>query len=231
MKKRRLLASTLIICAAAYAAWFFLPSDSEPRAEPVTMLVVDDREITSYGSYANLRMPSPEILRESFDQIRNGWHPGGVAMLLEAWHVQRSPFLGVQIRVLLEEKTGQQLNEMQSWQQWLWSQEYKPHPEYASFKSIIYDAKDERFGEYFQQTDNALIRLDEIVWGGVQRDGIPPLKDPEMISAEEATYLADSNEVFGVALNGEVRCYPKRILAWHEMFKDSIGGEPICGAY
>ena len=33
-----------------------------------------------------------------------------------------------------------------------------------------------------------LIRLDEIVWGGVRQDGIPPLRDPAMLAADDAGY-------------------------------------------
>ena len=46
-----------------------------------------------------------------------------------------------------------------------------------------------------------------------------------MISASEAEYLEDSNVVFGISLNGDARAYPKRILAWHEMFVDKVGGK------
>ena len=133
---------------------------------------------------------------------------------------------------MLQKKTGQKFGQdLNAWYRWLWSQKYKPHPDYAKFQSAIYSRIDRRFAEYFTDTAGAKIRLDEIRWGGVRRDGIPPLKNPAMISAREATYLADSDVVFGVSLNGDARCYPKRILAWHEMFKDTIGGEPVCGAY
>ena len=37
--------------------------------------------------------------------------------------------------------------------------------------------------------------------------------------------------IFGIEINGDVRAYPKRILAWHEMFVDTIGGESIAGVY
>ena len=63
------------------------------------------------------------------------------------------------------------------------------------------------------------------------QDGIPPLRNPEMISVEEADYLGDNNIVFGIEINGDVRAYPKRILAWHEMFTDIIGGVEIAGVY
>ena len=52
-----------------------------------------------------------------------------------------------------------------------------------------------------------------------------------MIAAAEADYLDDDNIVFGIALDGDTRAYPKRILAWHEMFKDSIAGAHYTGVY
>ena len=115
--------------------------------------------------------------------------------------------------------------------QWNWKQKYDQHPEYAKFKSELYRKIDPRFAEYFATTENSQIRLDEIRWGGVVRDGIPPLKNPKMVAANQATYLADSDVVFGIELNGDARAYPKRILAWHEMFKDTIGGESVAGVY
>ncbi|HBE68566.1 MAG TPA: hypothetical protein DDW52_10505, partial [Planctomycetaceae bacterium] len=78
---------------------------------------------------------------------------------------------------------------------------------------------------------DASIRLDEVRWGGVRRDGIPPLKNPETVPADQANYLADSDIVFGVEFGGEARAYPKRILAWHEMVKDVVGGQSINGVY
>ncbi|MEL6898810.1 MAG: DUF3179 domain-containing protein, partial [Planctomycetota bacterium] len=66
---------------------------------------------------------------------------------------------------------------------------------------------------------------------GVRRDGIPPLTNPNTLSARQAEYLADSDVVFGVSINGDARCYPKRILAWHEMVRDTVGGVPINGVY
>jgi hypothetical protein len=90
---------------------------------------------------------------------------------------------------------------------------------------------DSRFSEYFIDAEKRNIRLDQIQWGGVRRDGIPPLKNPKMLAAADADYLSDSDVVFGIDLNGDARCYPNRILAWHEMFKDTIGGESVCGVY
>ena len=52
-----------------------------------------------------------------------------------------------------------------------------------------------------------------------------------MLTAEEADYLDADNVVFGIALNGEARAYPRRILDWHEMANDVVGGVPVSLAY
>ena len=115
--------------------------------------------------------------------------------------------------------------------QWVWAKNLTPYPAYGEFKARLYEVIDPRFRAYFDNNPKTSIRLDEIRWGGVRRDGIPPLKNPKMITAVEATYLGDEDIIFGVALDGDVRAYPKRILAWHEMFKDRIAGREINGVY
>ncbi|MEM9443358.1 MAG: DUF3179 domain-containing protein, partial [Pseudomonadota bacterium] len=74
-------------------------------------------------------------------------------------------------------------------------------------------------------------RLEEIVWGGVVKDGIPALTNPRHITPEEADYITQDELVFGVEINGDARAYPLRILDWHEMFNDVVGGQPVSLAY
>ncbi len=81
------------------------------------------------------------------------------------------------------------------------------------------------------ERENMDIRLEEIVWGGVKVDGIPPLDNPELIPGEKADYLLDDDLVFGVEIDGDARAYPLRILGWHEMFNETIGGVPVALAY
>jgi hypothetical protein len=68
------------------------------------------------------------------------------------------------------------------------------------------------------------ISIGEIAWGGVVMDGIPALVNPAHITAAEAKYLDDNELVFGVSINGEIRAYPLRIMDWHKMFNDVVGG-------
>jgi hypothetical protein len=73
--------------------------------------------------------------------------------------------------------------------------------------------------------------LEEITWGGVKVDGIPSLDDSSLISAAEAGYLKGTDLVFGVEINGDAGAYPLRIMGWHEMFNDTIGGVLVALAY
>ena len=164
-------------------------------------------------------------------KFERSWDISYVPMLLEVAYFLPRP-ARAQVMSLIQAKTGNKFGtDFDKWYQWIWQQDFPPHPEYGKFKLNLYSRIDPRFAEYFVDTEDAKIRLDEIRWGGVRRDGIPPLNDPKMVAADKAEYLADSDVVFGIELNGDARAYPKRILAWHEMFKDTIGGESVCGVY
>lgn len=76
-----------------------------------------------------------------------------------------------------------------------------------------------------------LIPRTEIRAGGPPKDGIPALTRPGVIPAEQATYLAGSDRVIGVHINGQDRAYPLRILVWHENVNDELGGVPLAVTY
>jgi uncharacterized protein DUF3179 len=72
------------------------------------------------------------------------------------------------------------------------------------------------------------IPLKDIEGGGVARDEIAALVHPRFLGVDEVgQQLKDSDRVLGVVLNGEAKAYPVRILNWHELVNDSIGGRPI----
>ena len=133
---------------------------------------------------------------------------------------------------LLEAQTGERFgNDSERWQQWIWQQPYDPHPDYALFKGAWYGQVDPRFRDFFPPGVLSLIRLDEVDWGGVAPNGIPPLEYPEHLAAEDADYLDADDIVFAIAVNGDARAYPKRILAWHEMALDRVGGLELTVVY
>ena len=164
--------------------------------------------------------------------IEAQWEPSFLAMVLETIRLTRSAEVSAALVRIMERKTGAgHGHDLDAWQREMWNAPEARHPRYAAFKSALYSLIDPRFSAYFDTAGTALIRLDEIVWGGVRQDGIPPLRDPAMLAAEDAGYLEDDHIVFGLSVNGDARAYPKRILAWHEMFVDTVGGVPVAGVY
>ncbi len=189
-------------------------------------------EIDAPELFVNLLDNDSTGIAESIEILEENWHPGMIPMTLETIRFAQSGFLFKSLIAMLSKQTGQQLgNDLDDWYQWLWAQDEIRHPNYAQFKSLLYREIDSRFANYFDDSRQTTIRLDEARWGGVQQDGIPPLRQPEMITASEATYLSDTDVIFGIEYNGDARAYPKRILAWHEMFVDTVGGEEYAGVY
>ena len=136
---------------------------------------------------------------------------------------------------LLKEITGA---DGEDWFDWMLWQEENPvpsHPTYYDMKKRLFLSIDERWTVFlkpeFIAPGGMDIRFEEIAWGGVRRDGIPSLDNPLLIDAGEASYLRDEDLVFGVSINGDARAYPLRIMGWHEMFNDVIGGVPVALAY
>jgi hypothetical protein len=146
--------------------------------------------------------------------------------------VRRESVVRQRLLRFLEQQTKQRFGEdLNAWREWMWKLPDDPHPEYAAFKGALYAQIDPLMQRFFPPGATTTIRLDEVDWGGVKVNGIPPLYHPKHTSAREATYLRDNHIVFGVVVNGEARAYPKRILAWHEMALDRIGGVEMTIVY
>ena len=58
-----------------------------------------------------------------------------------------------------------------------------------------------------------------------------PLAHAGYVSANAATFVADSDLVMAVARNGEAAAYPIRQLAYHHLVQDTVGGVPIVVTY
>lgn len=68
--------------------------------------------------------------------------------------------------------------------------------------------------------------------GGPGKDGIPAIDKPRFHPASQAdAQLDDEDIVIGVYRHGEARAYPQRILVWHEIVNDEIGGETVSITY
>ncbi len=62
----------------------------------------------------------------------------------------------------------------------------------------------------------------------VPKNSIPALVHPRFVAAAEIGKLLDEKDrVLGVYFNGEAKAYPIRILNWHELVNDEVGGQPV----
>ncbi|MEL7265041.1 MAG: DUF3179 domain-containing (seleno)protein, partial [Planctomycetota bacterium] len=233
----------LAIVVLVFACWTMPRLSSNQPGQPALSFVPQPADTPLLDEKGRVRMEAflglsahpvmqPKGMLETIEKHAVG---EDAAMIVEALRFIRDPDLykrmDATLARILDQRPGK------SYRQWfrvLWDADATGHPKYAEYKSKMYLRIDERFQEYFyygSQTPAPKIRLDEIAWGGVKRDGIPPLEDPKTLAVSQATYLDDNDVVFGVSINGDARCYPKRILAWHEMVRDTVGGIPINGVY
>jgi hypothetical protein len=82
----------------------------------------------------------------------------------------------------------------------------------------------------------ARIALEEVLQGVASagpdpRDVIPSILEPNAVAAEAATWVGASDRVLGLAVNGEARAYPLRILQVHEFVNDFLGGVAVGATY
>ncbi len=85
----------------------------------------------------------------------------------------------------------------------------------------------------FPKTDFARtsVPLDEIRDDGNFRDTIQPISSPQFQSVSELTAVGPLEPVLSLRINGDARAYPLRILLWHEIVNDVVGGVPILVSY
>jgi hypothetical protein len=132
----------------------------------------------------------------------------------------------------LESLTGQPLDlSWPDWVEWYGHTDLEPPPGFTGWKGSKLARIDPTFTQFLRDDLPSRIRVEEIQWGGVVVDGIPALDYPAMLTAAEANYLEGHDAVFGLYINGEARAYPLRIIDWHEMANDRVGGVPVSLAY
>jgi hypothetical protein len=85
-----------------------------------------------------------------------------------------------------------------------------------------------------------LVDEELIVAAGFPRDGLLALDEPGLMPADEVErrnaegrgkFLVASDRVVGVAIAGDARAYPLRLLRWHEVVNDTVGGVPVLISY
>ncbi|MEM1420137.1 MAG: DUF3179 domain-containing (seleno)protein [Pseudomonadota bacterium] len=119
-------------------------------------------------------------------------------------------------------------------------------PDYLAAKRTVFTSVVPGWERIFVEGD---VDWRHVSWGGVLIDDrpydttdqicncIPAVDNPEVTSADDATWLEDDDIVFGIEVNGEYRAYPRQIMEVREMVNDTLGGRDLgipyctlCGA-
>lgn len=85
-----------------------------------------------------------------------------------------------------------------------------------------------------EQFDLSHLTIDrgQLARGGPAKDGIPALNAEVFVSVDHAYFLLNPDDrIIAVAMNGEARAYPIRLLNRHEIVNDELGGVPIAVVY
>ena len=174
----------------------------------------------------------PKLKADGFLFLNTNWSDTYRAPLVDIIRLSRDRWQVESVERLFQTHAKDLSIDFYQAKQKLWAEPPSYGNYYLDFKSQMYKYLDPKFSGYFYgRNGTSKIRVDEIMWGGVVQDGIPPLRNPKMLSASDADYLGDSDVVFGLVIDGDARAYPKRILAWHEFFTDEISGKSIAGVY
>lgn len=76
-----------------------------------------------------------------------------------------------------------------------------------------------------------LIPEEQVINGGVPKDGIPSIDNPKFKPTNEIEYVDDDRLITGVYVDGSIRGYPHQVMDHHEITNDQIGQLPVCFTY
>ncbi len=213
----------LLVCVAALAP------TARPAAAPL-----DDAQVLQHSRtvvLGGLAGVPPTAVEYALSQLHGRRDTDIVPTLILALRYNRPA--AEPLTAVLSAMTG--VTEAKTWFDWMLWQEAHPeiaaHSSFSEIKHQLLTRLDPNFDRFVPLSDDATIRVEEVVWGGVAVDGIRALTNPAMIPAAEADYLIPGELVFGIEIDGDARAYPLRILDWHEMLNDVIGGVPVSLAY
>jgi hypothetical protein len=237
MSRALATATTLLILALTLEGAPGQPPSTNTPAPPSPPAAPLRTPPVPINTFLNGLSDNPDLIEDALDYFEEHWNPSLAVPLLELAVVADDPAIQRQIDDLIAARTGQRPAPSPTGPDhapiyaWAWRNEFGLPANYAELKAELYATVDPDFREFFSRGFPARVRLDEVLWSGVERDEIPPLREPKVMTASQATYLAPNNVVFGLEVNGEARAYPRRIVAWHEVVHDPVGGERLLAIY
>lgn len=216
----------LLFVAALFLA---LPALAQQPAQPQSDPPQPDQALIDA---ANAMFTMNEQARaDAIEKLAARGTPDIAAPLIE--FMPMVPQNAERIGQILRQATGADIKA--EWFEWmLWQEQnpqIRPFAGYDVVKSRFLAQIDLEFLRFVHPGVKSDIRLEEIAWGGQKFGATPALVNPRYTTAAEADWLSDGEKVIGVVVNGDARAYPRRILDWHEMVNDTIGGVPVAVSF
>ncbi len=75
------------------------------------------------------------------------------------------------------------------------------------------------------------VPINEIYQGTPTRDAIPSIDDPKYLKAENADFMNPQDKIIGLKINNDIKAFPIKILTWHEIVNDVVGGMKVVISY
>ncbi len=157
-----------------------------------------------------------------------GAQPSALVPLVDAYFFMTSEARRDALPVL-EKLAGEQYgSRYRDWFVHVGGSEVLPTPPgYTGFKGELFARIDPAYRRILSDGATVRLRLREVGWGGVPLDGIPAIDHPATVPGHAARFMRATDTVFGVSLGGEHRAYPVKVLSWHELLNDTVGGTPV----
>ena len=206
------------------------PPDSEDSArEPSTSAEVDSSGADSavYDRLRRLMSDRPKARRRAANGLAKA-DPAVLIPLVDAYFFMSNE-ARADARELLEGLSGERFGgRYRNWFLYAGGRtDLTPPPGYTAWKGEMFSRIDPVYGRILRPGTTVRLRLREVHSGGVPLDGIPAIDDPESVPSDTARFMRGTDTVFGVRIGGEHRAYPVKVLSWHELLNDTVGGEPI----
>lgn len=218
-------------------------SASEPAEEQLALVfdpaTVDpalaDMPLDEIEAFDPLIKGGPERVKtlQAFALQRDRSVVPALIELMRARAFELVPALTEEEIAIVRYLTGKSIpaSDWRSWREWTWREgDPKEHKGYPYVKYFFYKRLNPLFSSLLDPKRFSRIRWDEIVAGPSIRPEKPqPLTSPKILGgySPEADYISNPDPVIGVSAGGEKRAYPIRLLNFHEVVNDTLGGIPI----
>ncbi len=128
------------------------------------------------------------------------------------------------VREALERIPGQRYGTATEWYAAILRDPPPLPPGYVEWRGRLLAVIDPQFAGLLPSA--GAVPAERLVWGQTDTT-TPPLDPTKTVTRSDARYLAGTDVIFGVRLNGAATAYPERVLGWHQVARDTVGGVEV----